>query len=75
MEGFHYKDGIYATRLEDGSVKITIKESAHMDAETVKEIIFDPDGWCSIIATVSYRDETPESWIDANKFHMNKKGA
>ena len=68
---FHYKDGIFAERLEDGSVRIIKRETAHDDAKIVSELIFDPDGWCSIIATVSDTGETSEKWEEANKFHGN----
>ncbi len=68
---FHYKDGIYFKREDNGSVTVIKKESAHYAAKTITEFNIDPDGWCSIIATVSDKGETSEKWEEANKFHGN----
>ena len=66
----HYKDGIYFTKEIDGGVRITVKESAHIDAERIQnDILIDSDGWCSIIASMSASGETSEKWEEAIKFH------
>lgn len=70
---FHYKDGIYFKREENGDVTIVIKDSAHVDAKVVKTLNIDVNGWCSIIASVSDTGETSEKWEDSLKFHGNDK--
>ena len=70
---FHYKDGIFFKREADGSVTVIKRVTAHDDAEIIAEFNIDVDGWCSIIASVSYTGETSEKWTEANKFHGNNK--
>ncbi len=60
---FHYRDGWYFERLEDGSVRITHpdgwiddKTQAHEDFD------IDPASWASIVAHVSKLGETAESY-------------
>ncbi len=66
---FHAKDGWFFERTVDGGVKIIKRELAKDDSPVVAQTYLDHSGWCSIIASVSWRGETAESWDDANKFH------
>lgn len=68
---FHYKDGIYFGREENGDVIVEIRESAIKNAPLVKTLNIDADGWCSIIASVSDTGETSEKWQESLKFHGN----
>ncbi len=70
---FHYKDGIFFKREDDGSVTVIKRVIAHDGAEIIAEFTIDADGWCSIIASMSDTGETSEKWTEANKFHGNDK--
>ncbi len=67
---FHYKDGIYFSRKDDGTVILKIFDSALPNAELKTKIEFDPDSWCSIISHVSKEGESSAKFEDANKFHL-----
>jgi len=72
---FHYKDGWYFSRLEDGSVLIE-KESeqktwkaGRMSPLITARIVIDPDGWASIVASVSAFGDTAETFKHASELH------
>ena len=69
---FHFKDGWYFKRLEDGSVLIYHEEPisrAECAALIDAQIEIDPGSWASIIASVSARGDTAETFREAVKFH------
>ncbi len=63
---FHAKEGWYFGRQEGGSVRILTP-----DPEVT--ILLDPDTWCSVIASVSAKGETAETFAEAEKFHVGEK--
>ena len=65
---FSYRDGWMFLRLEDGSVQISRDE----DGKEKVVLVVDPDGWKSIITSVSKRGETAEAWQEAELFHNHK---
>jgi len=71
---FHWKDGWYFERLEDGSVRIYHED---LEADQEKEMVeydvvidIDPDSWASIVASVSARGDTAEAFQVAKRFHI-----
>lgn len=54
--------------LEDGSVEITMEESG--ERKSIARL--DANGWASLVASVSKRGETSETWEAALKFHKQE---
>jgi len=53
---FHYQNGIFFGRLNDGSVRMVVMESPTLipgHAAPVFETVIDPDGWVSIVTSVA----------------------
>jgi len=70
---FHLKDNWYfARRRSDGWVVIEHWNS-HVDKNEGKpsdaSVEMPPEGWASIVATVSALGETRETWLTALAFH------
>jgi hypothetical protein len=59
-EGFHWRDGTYFKRLDDGSVNVTSDAFA---------FTIPASEWASIVAAVSRRGETGETFRAALGFH------
>ena len=73
--GFHYKNGIYFKRIDpEGTVRVTIRESAHKDAKIKCEFDIDNYGWCSIICAVADNHEEYPWWDLAKAFHRVIEG-
>ena len=66
MSKFHYRDGLYFERLEDGSVRIT-RNLGHICWD------IDRDSWASIIAHVSAGGETADTFQEAMLFHAGQE--
>ncbi len=70
---FHWKDGWYFERLDDGSVRIrhedpaTKAEGAYVENDVCIDIPI--DSWASIVASVSAKGETSETWKEALHLH------
>lgn len=69
---FHWKDGWYFERLANGSVRI-YHEEKYVDPDSgVREydvcLDIDSDSWASILASVSARGETGETFREAVEF-------
>jgi len=63
---FHYKDNWFFERIKDGAVRIYhLDNSGLMD----RGIAIDAASWASIIASVSARGETAETFGEAQDFH------
>jgi hypothetical protein len=62
---FHSQDGLYFTRMEDGSVKVTVKERDEVKFETALPASI----WGSVVSSVSLKGETYETWQQAQAFH------
>lgn len=67
MNEYHESDGWYFKRLPDGSVRI--RKVDWPEGQIVREHIVAPGPWCSLIACVSPKGETTETWEAASKFH------
>lgn len=65
MSKYHWRDGWYFDRTEDGSVVISKgpREEAH------QALIIPPNEWASIVASVSASSETAESFAAAQRLH------
>ena len=78
---FHYMNNLFFGRLADGSVRIL---KFHMDKkwpegespkidqrypDSMIDLEIDPNGWASIVASVSKQGETGERFYRAEKFH------
>lgn len=57
---FYTPNGWAFGRLTDGSVAVTTKDDY---------VIFDPDTWASIVASVSARGESAHTFWTATRFH------
>jgi len=68
-EMFHLKDGWFFERQNNGGVKILKRATARDESPVVSEVIIDDAGWASIVASVSHRGETGDTWREALKFH------
>lgn len=65
---FHWKNGWYFKRLEDGSVRIMHRDKPDSDYLSTN-LVISPSEWASIICSVSRDGETPERWGSACDFH------
>ena len=69
---FHWRNGLSFGRMPDGSVLISKTElSGESEIETFRAII-DPNGWASIIASVSKGGEDDGRFYEAMRFHESK---
>jgi hypothetical protein len=69
MDGFHTHEGWYWRRRSDGSVAIVVTESAKDGAPIVREHYLEVGEWASVVASVSARGETGETFLEAKTFH------
>lgn len=58
---FHWRDGWFFQRLNDGCVLMTVPSCGQQ--------VIPPNEWASIVAHVSTWGETGESWKAASDFH------
>ena len=70
---FHVRDGVFFKQLDNGDVRLIVKESGHDNANVVKDIIIDIDSWCSVIATMSFYGEEDYGFYRAGLFHAGRK--
>lgn len=66
MGEYHWKDGRYFKRLDDGSVRIRTLAALGIAGD---EMVIPPYQWASIIASVSKNGETPEQYRAAVALH------
>jgi hypothetical protein len=68
---FHWKDNWYFERREDGSVRIHHEVPLGEDDPPEVDVLLEigKDSWASIIASVSERGETAETFKEAGEFH------
>jgi hypothetical protein len=71
---FHAKNGWYFERTVNGGVHIVKKKDAHVNAPVMAQIYLEHNEWSSVIASVSHRGETGESFRDAEKYHGRNLG-
>lgn len=84
--GFHYRNGFYWKRLDDGSVRLTKTCSYRskypdFEGEPVQDevadwtLTIDPSSWASIVASVSARGETGKTYRAALAAHSSAASA
>ncbi len=75
---FHYKDGWYFERLDDGGVRIYHVEQSvltrspvlGLECEEYDMVLdIDSDSWASVVASVSAQGDTAEAFQEARNFH------
>ena len=66
---FHYKEGWFFKRREDGSVRIYQQQPVRENIVKELGIDIEADSWASIMASVSARGETGETFREAQQFH------
>ncbi len=68
---FHAKDGWFFQRVDNGDVRIMLQPSG-FGGQPQAQVQLSSDTWASIVATVSAKGETAESWKAASNFHNTK---
>lgn len=69
---FHYKDGFYAKRNDDGSVTLMKHKDASCQCRRAEfEFTIDPSGWASIVASVTKSGETGNQYQKATELHAS----
>ena len=66
---FHQQAGFYAERLTDGSVRLVKHESAHPNSPVVMDHTIPEAEWVSIVAAVSARGGTSETYQAVRELH------
>lgn len=67
---FHWKDGWFFTRLQNGDVEITKRETTHVGSPVLQAVIIPALEWCSILASVTRGGETSVSFAAARELHI-----
>lgn len=67
MGKFHWTDGVFFERTDDGSVKVTKGGGFDTDGETL--FVIDANSWASIVASVSAGGEGGGRYFRALSFH------
>lgn len=65
---FHAKEGWFFERVDNGDVRIMLIP-AGFGGQPQQKVQLSSDTWASIVATVSAKGETSESWRAAKDFH------
>lgn len=66
---FHIHNGWWIRREEHGGVTIEAREPGEPDAPLRMAFTVDAESWASMVAHVSARGETAETWYEALQFH------
>lgn len=66
--GFHLRDGLHFTRLENGAVRIDWLSGPNWDSP-VKSLAVPENEWASVMAAVSKDGESHDKWFAARVFH------
>lgn len=66
---FHSKDGWFFSRLENGSVAVEKRLTAKETSGLREYIVFTPEEWASIVASVSKTGEAHGRFFQAFAFH------
>ena len=72
LSGFHWRDGWFFKRLEDGSVEVRrhLPNPKVKGATDIFQMMTIPAAeWSSIVCSVSKEGETRERWDAAQDFH------
>ncbi len=65
---YHARDGLFFERLADGSVRVTVRDG---DVQRFAAVL-PPETWASVLAQVSARGETYDTWNEARQYHTRK---
>lgn len=65
--GFHWRDGWYFERIKDGGVMVYRRREPEAPAEPV--LAMPANEWASIVASLTARGETTETYYAALAFH------
>jgi hypothetical protein len=74
VTGFHWRDGWFFQRQEEGSVRVFHVSPPHVAPEppdTDVDFTVEPNSWASIVASVSVAGEHGGRFYRAHEFHMN----
>jgi hypothetical protein len=66
---FHVKEGLYFERMAYGKVHIMKRSTVHPESPIEMDMILEDSDWASIVASVSARNETGETYREAMEFH------
>jgi hypothetical protein len=70
---FHLREGFFFERQPDGSVRIVYAPPPHNEPLNVlAEITVPPNEFASVMASVSSRGETSETWTEAVEYLTGK---
>lgn len=69
-KGFHWREGLYFNRLENGDVEISKSASHPSQALPAILLVIPSNEWASIVSSVSKGGETSESYSGTLAFHM-----
>lgn len=74
MKGFHSRDGLCFIREEDGSVSVEVYDVTRqpIPEEPMFRTTLSVNAWGSVLASMSARSETFETWQEAQEFHERK---
>jgi hypothetical protein len=70
VKGFHAHDGWYFRRNGDGSVTVSVTQTAQADAPVEREVTVSPETWASIVASVSLHGESALTFAAAAGLHV-----
>lgn len=62
---FHLQDNVYFERQPNGRIRIVVREGDQANAPIVKDTICKPEGFASVMATMSARGEDLATWQEA----------
>ena len=68
-DGFHYRDGWKFRRMECGCVRVEKYKDAKCESPSVILDFIDPDGWASIVASVSAGSEDNYRFFAFRELH------
>jgi hypothetical protein len=69
QSGFHWRDGWYFKRLEDGSVRVSHVTHPPFEGKLEQQFVISENEWASIVCSVSAEGETSQRWQKAREFH------
>ena len=72
-DGFHWSDGMYFRRLQDGAVEITQTQNGGKTDGIEWQRVIPSSEWAAIVAAVSLRGEAYDTSNAALDFHNRHK--
>lgn len=65
---FHLQDNIYFERQQDGRIRIVVRNGLNVEGPIIKDTTTEPEGFASVMATMSARGEDLRSWEEACEY-------